>query len=303
MTGTLFRNRTCRYCGVSPISGYVYCSSICRYLANGRALFRPRPTRVCGYCKRTFKPKAADRIKFCSQQCAGASKRKPRLTAVHECLACRCAIRRGKRCQNCASLHAMASKRAASRRIEGRSQVHSCRGCGVSFCPIGKRPLRGACQECAPRLAKAARHRYNATRKAVKRGATGRDRFSAEEIFVRHSWRCFYCDKPTPRELMGHSSHRDAPTQDHMVPVSRGGAHTRRNVVCACRECNTAKGAATALEFMALTNPPDLTTGVGIGRSFWLPDGAGLFDELSGAAEALTASARLLSAAARGGRS
>jgi 5-methylcytosine-specific restriction endonuclease McrA len=31
-------------------------------------------------------------------------------------------------------------------------------------------------------------------------------------------------------------------TQDHIIPISRGGGHTQENVVPACRPCNTRKG-------------------------------------------------------------
>lgn len=44
--------------------------------------------------------------------------------------------------------------------------------------------------------------------------------------------RCAYCNKYCPREL----------TQDHVVPISKGGSHTLSNIVPACRWCNTSKG-------------------------------------------------------------
>ncbi len=40
-------------------------------------------------------------------------------------------------------------------------------------------------------------------------------------------------------------------TLDHLIPVARGGEHTRENVVVACRSCNSRKGARTPLEFFA----------------------------------------------------
>jgi 5-methylcytosine-specific restriction endonuclease McrA len=33
------------------------------------------------------------------------------------------------------------------------------------------------------------------------------------------------------------------PTHDHVIPLAAGGANTPNNSVCACRECNTRKGA------------------------------------------------------------
>lgn len=50
--------------------------------------------------------------------------------------------------------------------------------------------------------------------------------------------RCAYCDAVTSVSVM-----------EHMVPLSRGGAHDVTNVVPACRRCNSKKGTMTALEF------------------------------------------------------
>jgi 5-methylcytosine-specific restriction endonuclease McrA len=41
--------------------------------------------------------------------------------------------------------------------------------------------------------------------------------------------KCFYCKKE--KKL----------TQDHVIPLSRGGDHSANNIVAACRECNTSK--------------------------------------------------------------
>ena len=41
--------------------------------------------------------------------------------------------------------------------------------------------------------------------------------------------------------------------QDHMTPISRGGAHTLSNVVPACRSCNARKGAKTILEYAGVS--------------------------------------------------
>jgi 5-methylcytosine-specific restriction endonuclease McrA len=54
--------------------------------------------------------------------------------------------------------------------------------------------------------------------------------------------RCPYCQKQIdPKDK----------TLDHIIPVSRGGAHSILNVVVCCRRCNTAKGARTPLEWAA----------------------------------------------------
>lgn len=48
-------------------------------------------------------------------------------------------------------------------------------------------------------------------------------------VFARDGHRCQYCAGP-------------AESIDHVIPRSRGGAHTWENVVAACRRCNLRKG-------------------------------------------------------------
>jgi 5-methylcytosine-specific restriction endonuclease McrA len=45
-----------------------------------------------------------------------------------------------------------------------------------------------------------------------------------------YNYRCVYCGE---NKLL---------TQDHIVPVSKGGEHTASNIVPACRSCNSSKG-------------------------------------------------------------
>lgn len=60
------------------------------------------------------------------------------------------------------------------------------------------------------------------------------------EIKDQFQNRCAYCG-----ERFDHL------TQDHAIPLSRGGAYTRENIVPACRSCNSKKGDMTADEFIA----------------------------------------------------
>ena len=45
---------------------------------------------------------------------------------------------------------------------------------------------------------------------------------------------CYYCQSPLNRNRY---------TIDHVIPLSRGGFHDVRNIVCACKRCNEIKGA------------------------------------------------------------
>jgi 5-methylcytosine-specific restriction endonuclease McrA len=53
------------------------------------------------------------------------------------------------------------------------------------------------------------------------------------EIMEQSGHRCAYCGKPFGATL--------PPTQDHVIPLSKGGNHTKDNVVPACKPCNSRK--------------------------------------------------------------
>lgn len=52
---------------------------------------------------------------------------------------------------------------------------------------------------------------------------------------------CFYCRKRVSRKKS---------TLDHVLPKSKGGQDTIDNLVLCCRDCNTAKGSMTLLEWL-----------------------------------------------------
>lgn len=87
---------------------------------------------------------------------------------------------------------------------------------------------------------RAARRRAKAWRRAIER-APHAERFDPFEVFERDKWRCHLCGVSTPERLRGGYDDR-APELDHIVPLSAGGEHSRRNTACACRRCNNAKG-------------------------------------------------------------
>ena len=62
------------------------------------------------------------------------------------------------------------------------------------------------------------------------------------KVFVRDGWKCKICGIDTPKELKG-TREPNAPELDHIVPMSKGGAHMLHNVQLACKRCNMTKGA------------------------------------------------------------
>lgn len=72
---------------------------------------------------------------------------------------------------------------------------------------------------------------YAATRRARKRGApVGLTAAEWHSILETFDGCCAYCLRPSA-----------ALTQDHVVPLSRGGGHSADNIVPACRRCNGVK--------------------------------------------------------------
>jgi 5-methylcytosine-specific restriction endonuclease McrA len=79
--------------------------------------------------------------------------------------------------------------------------------------------------------AQAARARHN-LRRRLALGTSEHPLTSTQwlEILNEHKRRCFYCKE------------RTSPlTMDHVIPLSKGGEHTKTNVVPACPSCNSKK--------------------------------------------------------------
>lgn len=70
-------------------------------------------------------------------------------------------------------------------------------------------------------------------------------RYIRLKILERDGHTCYWCGQP------GH-------TMDHVIPWSRGGRTTMNNCICACEECNGARGDMPAEDFAKLKNvaPP-----------------------------------------------
>tara|TARA_Y100001958_G_C21223269_1_gene548635 strand:- start:49 stop:567 length:519 start_codon:yes stop_codon:yes gene_type:complete len=64
-------------------------------------------------------------------------------------------------------------------------------------------------------------------------------KFSRRNIFLRDRFTCQYCCKIFAEKKL---------TLDHVIPLSRGGAHNWTNVVTACSKCNNKKGSMSLKE-------------------------------------------------------
>lgn len=123
-----------------------------------------------------------------------------------------------------------------------------CRGCGAKVARCAQR-----CEMCRARALKVSVARFKASpahkkgkrirkaaRRAIERGIEA-ERFDPLEVLSRDGWCCHLCGCKTPKRLRGTYAD-NAPELDHIVPLSKGGKHTRLNTACACRKCNGSKG-------------------------------------------------------------
>lgn len=67
-----------------------------------------------------------------------------------------------------------------------------------------------------------------------------------DRLVNRHDGKCAYCG--TKSKL----------TQDHVVPISRGGKHSIGNILPVCRSCNSSKKNALLIQWKATTLPKRL---------------------------------------------
>jgi 5-methylcytosine-specific restriction endonuclease McrA len=82
-------------------------------------------------------------------------------------------------------------------------------------------------------------HRASEKRRRAAKANTPLNNFTSAEwagMKAAYHYRCVYCGRKMRRL-----------TQDHLTPLSKGGAHTKANIVPACARCNTKKGTGAVL--------------------------------------------------------
>lgn len=121
-----------------------------------------------------------------------------------------------------------------ARRAERDTGVHACGTCHRAFPrdhypPSAGRGMGFQCRDCS----RPGRRAADARRRQQK-GSTQVEPVSHVLVAERDGWRCAICRGEVTRETW---------SLDHVVPLSKGGAHTYANVVLAHRSCNVRRGA------------------------------------------------------------
>jgi 5-methylcytosine-specific restriction endonuclease McrA len=131
-------------------------------------------------------------------------------------------------------------ERARQRYAEKREEIKAQSAARYRQDPERQAEYGRSWAERNPERARASRQANNARRRQRRRGG---DFTGAQwlEILEEFDHCCAYC-QARPEQL----------EQEHVTPLSRGGQHTKGNIVPACRDCNRQKGARTLFEFAAL---------------------------------------------------
>lgn len=118
-----------------------------------------------------------------------------------------------------ASVHNYRAAHIEEQRARGREWSRANR--------VHRRPYFKKWRDAHPSLVQAGRRRRRACKAGVLNTLTARE---WADIQVAWGRRCAYCGRGDVKL-----------TQDHMVPISKGGAHAVANVVPACLSCNSRK--------------------------------------------------------------
>lgn len=244
--------RPCKGCG-KEIDRKKFCTDDCRiawYKAAGAERKQARigagarkcaETVPCAQCAKPFLSRTSrakgGRSLYCSKQCSGAARSRPKPEPARQCPDCGAtSFRQGTRCGNCQKEHHR--KQALLKAIALHSrQARRCGECGKEFTPAYGEKRKVFCSEVCGY--KASKRTSRLRRKARVRGVTV-ELVNPNKVFERDGWRCHLCGKQTRKDKRG-SIHPLAPELDHIIPISKGGEHSYANTACSCRKCNATK--------------------------------------------------------------
>ena len=199
-----------------------------RRAAGGPARVGPRETRVCLWCSGTFETFVSDPNRYCSRSCANYGR------AVHP----RVPTRRRYDPQYGKALVKYARPRYVDLPPKRRQWwACACQVCAAKYVHTTHSTVCSS--ECERIVRREAGSRSQAQRRARQRGGHA-EVFDRIEVFERDGYVCHLCGDMTDPEATYPAL--NMPTLDHVVPLARGGHHTRANSKTAHLLCNSLKG-------------------------------------------------------------
>lgn len=140
-------------------------------------------------------------------------------------------------------------RKSQERREADPKPVHNgeCEYCGTSTSWIGTQKRRRTCDSevCKSRYALDRGHM-----RRVKIRDTAIEFVSRVEIFERDEWTCQLCLRPIDRSAVWPD--KGSPVIDHVLPISKGGAHVKENIQTAHAHCNAVKSNRTEDEIAGM---------------------------------------------------
>lgn len=257
--------RECLGCGATFLATrdkHRHCTKIC-YMRARNVQPKKHMSAGCGWCKRTYHPKVADRNKFCSRECAFEMlhhlkaerailkriQRNWRKKLIRECIHCSREFRplttegycRDECRGECRGEKARKALATNTRNHIAKTKPRDCIGCGLSFIPVYGDKRRAFCSVmCRRRYAN--RTSSSNHRKRARHYGCYYEPVNLKKILERDGYKCGICGEMTEPDSVLYSPRY--PSVDHIIPLSKGGPHRPANLQCACFMCNSIKGAA-----------------------------------------------------------
>lgn len=206
----------------------------------------------CAHCGEPFAPSMAGAM-YCSKRCKHQAwiARNPDRHGEHRQTSGRkvSAFFAGH-CSECGeAFTARRARKYCCSKCEGRAryvslapEMRTCPVCSREFVPADAASMQS--RHCSPECVQQAKkrlHRIGKSRRRARMRGVHAESVDPIKVFERDRWKCKLCGVKTPRAKRG-TYEPDAPELDHILPLAQGGEHTYRNVQCACRSCNGAKG-------------------------------------------------------------
>lgn len=238
--------RQCDQCGTTYTTtkdSNRYCSQPCRKTARlernrigDRRRYKGPPPRYCQQCGQPVPPKR--------NYCQACLKQRARERAREQARVSTTSPLKYGQCDWCGKLYIQRHRRRycsdrclelqhPARRKSTRIEYAYCPRCGTLFT---RRATSNPRRYCTIRCGKAARknHRFHLQRTTAKPGES----IGLAQLEQRDGRRCHLCGKLTTKRR---GNHPNAPSIDHLIPLSAGGAHEWANVALAHRQCNSVR--------------------------------------------------------------
>ena len=268
--------RTCGSCGKAFLGrpDQKWCTRACG--AKTRCVPKPPrekvvwPIRTCLACGASFVQTDPRRSTYCSRKCSSPfNAAKAHSPAVQRCLSC------GEEFLGFKKNGSYCSDRCKAKADELKSQpkAHVCSQCGKTFLSVRKRrfcsikcesknrrPTQSGTVEClscgktvnvsshfqdgrkycSPKCQKYAARKTGKHRRRVRIKSHPVEIVTIRFLLKRDKNICQLCKKPVNKRAVAPAL--DSPSIDHVIPLAKGGSHTKANTQLACFGCNTLKG-------------------------------------------------------------